>query len=471
MRHRGLTFVAALLLAGAAGLARAEDPATDPSPDAAESDQPATRMQEVVVHDRADNLVGTADSASEGAVGNPQIESRPLLRPAEILETVPGLIATQHSGTGKANQYFLRGFNLDHGTDFATFVGGVPMNLPHATRHGQGYTDLNFLIPELVQRASTTRRGPTTPTSATSPRPAPSTSSYFDVLPQGIAKRRRAGSSATDAAAARRFARRRNRDICSTRSKRTSTAVPGTIRTTTRRSTASLRFSQRRRGATAAAPPRSRITASGTRPIRSPLRAIENGIIDRLGAHRRQRRRRIRALRALGRVASRRRPRPAAGPARTATTTTSRCSRTSPTSSTTRCAATSSSRRIGAGSSGWCRPTTGPCDVFGRPMDNTARHPGPQRPDPQRPLQHRGPRAPRARRARTPSPRRASASSTTTRRPGPMVPHAMRACASTSTTSTSTPNIVGELRRKGGGDREPEARPRLRALVRRRSSI
>ena len=64
---------------------------------------------------------------------------------------VPGLIVTQHAGDGKANQYFLRGFNLDHGTDFATWVAGVPVNMPtHA--HGQGYTDLNFLIPELVDR-------------------------------------------------------------------------------------------------------------------------------------------------------------------------------------------------------------------------------------------------------------------------------------------------------------------------------
>jgi hypothetical protein len=81
-----------------------------------------------------------------------------LLRPGEALEMVPGLIVTQHAGDGKANQYFLRGFNLDHGTDFATYVGGVPVNMPsHA--HGQGYSDLNFLIPELVDRIAY-RKGP-----------------------------------------------------------------------------------------------------------------------------------------------------------------------------------------------------------------------------------------------------------------------------------------------------------------------
>jgi hypothetical protein len=96
-----------------------------------------------------EDLVGIAQSSSQGAVTAAQIETRPIMREGEVLETVPGVIVTQHSGEGKANQYFLRGFNLDHGTDFATTVAGVPANMPtHA--HGQGYTDLNFLIPELV---------------------------------------------------------------------------------------------------------------------------------------------------------------------------------------------------------------------------------------------------------------------------------------------------------------------------------
>ena len=72
-----------------------------------------------------------------------------MLRPAAVLENVPGLIVTQHSGEGKANQYFLRAFNLDHGTDLALEVDDMPVNMPtHA--HGQGYSDLNFLIPELA---------------------------------------------------------------------------------------------------------------------------------------------------------------------------------------------------------------------------------------------------------------------------------------------------------------------------------
>ena len=101
------------------------------------------------VDNPAENLVGIAQSASQGAITAKQLEERPLMREGEVLETVPGVIVTQHSGEGKANQYFLRGFNLDHGTDFATTVAGMPVNMPtHA--HGQGYTDLNFLIPELV---------------------------------------------------------------------------------------------------------------------------------------------------------------------------------------------------------------------------------------------------------------------------------------------------------------------------------
>jgi outer membrane receptor protein involved in Fe transport len=113
---------------------------------------------EVVVTAAPGELLGAASAASEGSVGEREIASRPSLRPADVLELVPGVIVTQHSGAGKANQYFLRGFNLDHGTDFLTRVMGMQVNFPtHA--HGQGYTDLNFLIPELVQRLDY-RKGP-----------------------------------------------------------------------------------------------------------------------------------------------------------------------------------------------------------------------------------------------------------------------------------------------------------------------
>jgi len=109
-------------------------------------------LEEVVVQfARGEQLIGKADAASEGAVGGADLSVRPLLRVAELLEVVPGLIAAQHSGSGKANQYFLRGFNLDHGTDFTAYIDDVPMNL-RTHGHGQGYLDINGLIPETIER-------------------------------------------------------------------------------------------------------------------------------------------------------------------------------------------------------------------------------------------------------------------------------------------------------------------------------
>lgn len=96
--------------------------------------------------------------ASEITIAGEQLNARPFTRPGEALEAVPGLMVTQHSGEGKANQYFLRGYNLDHGTDLAITVDGVPVNMrTHA--HGQGYADLNWLIPETIA-AVDVRKGP-----------------------------------------------------------------------------------------------------------------------------------------------------------------------------------------------------------------------------------------------------------------------------------------------------------------------
>jgi hypothetical protein len=103
----------------------------------------------IEVTDTFDRAVRRVRSSSQHGVTAAEIEQRPVSRPGEILEAVPGVLISQHSGEGKANQYYLRGFNLDHGTDFATFVAGIPVNLP-TNAHGQGYADLNFVIPELV---------------------------------------------------------------------------------------------------------------------------------------------------------------------------------------------------------------------------------------------------------------------------------------------------------------------------------
>jgi outer membrane cobalamin receptor len=122
-----------------------------PQPKSAGDEEEPAQLETVEVEGRATDLIGVASSASQGVVGQPEFKYRPLARVGELIEVVPGMIATQHSGSGKANQYFLRGFNLDHGTDFAVFVDGVPMNMPsHA--HGQGYLDLNSIIPELMDK-------------------------------------------------------------------------------------------------------------------------------------------------------------------------------------------------------------------------------------------------------------------------------------------------------------------------------
>ena len=144
-RHYILPWLAAGLAAGSiAATARAEE---------AESTE-AT----IVVFGRGEAKIGVAQAASEGSVGGADLLVRPLLRVAELLEAVPGMVAAQHSGSGKANQYFLRGFNLDHGSDFTTYIDGVQMNF-RSHGHGQGYLDLNGLIPEIVAREDF-RKGP-----------------------------------------------------------------------------------------------------------------------------------------------------------------------------------------------------------------------------------------------------------------------------------------------------------------------
>jgi outer membrane receptor protein involved in Fe transport len=113
-------------------------------------------LAEVTVTAQRLQLQQSASTASEGVVADQELQLSPIYRPAQLLETVPGLIVTSHSGEGKANQYLMRGYNLDHGTDLETYVDGMPINQPtHA--HGQGYTDLNFLIPELTDQVTYTK--------------------------------------------------------------------------------------------------------------------------------------------------------------------------------------------------------------------------------------------------------------------------------------------------------------------------
>jgi outer membrane receptor protein involved in Fe transport len=115
-------------------------------------------MQRVLVDGSRSNPLGVADAASAGSIGQQQLAARTVYRPGEMLEATPGLIVSQHSGEGKANQFYLRGFNLDHGTDLRTTVDDMPVN-QRSHAHGQGWTDLNFLIPELAVRLDY-RKGP-----------------------------------------------------------------------------------------------------------------------------------------------------------------------------------------------------------------------------------------------------------------------------------------------------------------------
>ncbi len=120
----------------------------------------SVELDPLVLIGKAENLLGEALSGSQGQSSRDELLERPWLRRGELLETVPGLVVTQHSGDGKANQYFVRGYNLDHGTDFGVFVDGMPANF-RAHAHGQGYADLNFIIPEFVERLDY-RKGPFT---------------------------------------------------------------------------------------------------------------------------------------------------------------------------------------------------------------------------------------------------------------------------------------------------------------------
>ena len=138
----------------------------------------------MVVYGRAEQLIGAAHAASEGFVGYADLQLPPLLRVGELLESMPGMVATQHSGTGKANQYFLRGFNLDHGTDLAVHAGGIPVNM-RTHGHGQGYLDMNFIIPETVE-SLTFRKGTYSASVGDFSSAASAEFNFYDRLPTNV---------------------------------------------------------------------------------------------------------------------------------------------------------------------------------------------------------------------------------------------------------------------------------------------
>ena len=142
-------------------------------------------LERVVVHGSAATTLGIADAASVGTVTRAQLEARTVYRPAELLEAVPGLVVTQHSGEGKATQFFLRGFNLDHGSDLRITVEGMPVN-QRSHAHGQGWSDLNFVIPELTAGLRY-RKGPYDASDGDFASAGAVEIDYVDALEQGIA--------------------------------------------------------------------------------------------------------------------------------------------------------------------------------------------------------------------------------------------------------------------------------------------
>ncbi len=122
------------------------------------ADDIETAVATVVVEGSRTSALGVSDTASAGLVTQKQLAARTVYRPGELLEVTPGLIVSQHSGEGKATQFYLRGLNLDHGTDLRTTLDGMPVN-QRSHAHGQGWTDLNFMIPELASRLDY-RKGP-----------------------------------------------------------------------------------------------------------------------------------------------------------------------------------------------------------------------------------------------------------------------------------------------------------------------
>ena len=157
-RRGALVVVLSISCSAMPALAQTAPGSDPPSPTGSSLDRAPDDERPIIVYGRALEQIGVAVSGSQGTVGYADFENLPISRTGELVEYVPGVIATQHSGTGKANQYFLRGFNLDHGTDFAGFVDGVPVNM-RTHGHGQGYLDFNFIIPETIERIDY-RKGP-----------------------------------------------------------------------------------------------------------------------------------------------------------------------------------------------------------------------------------------------------------------------------------------------------------------------
>src|SRR5215472_18306017 len=218
------TLLLATMCLGFARAAEAQDAGNNP-----------ITLPEVSVSAQADGAFFAPDTASQGVVTGKQIEEQPRSRVGEVLEVVPGLIATQHSGEGKANQYFLRGFNLDHGTDIDITLEDMPVNMrTHA--HGQGYADLNFMIPELISTLHYSK-GPYFPDLGDFDTAAAVQINYVDTLPHDLALPWRAPACSAITAGSARCRVRWALAICRPRRNTCTPTVRGRSRTITTRET------------------------------------------------------------------------------------------------------------------------------------------------------------------------------------------------------------------------------------------
>ena len=234
-----------------------------------------------------------SEAASELRVPGATLNNLPIIRPGEVLEAVPGLIVTQHSGEGKANQYFLRGFNLDHGTDFAITVDGMPVNMP-THGHGQGYADLNFLIPELVD-AVCYRKGPYYADEGDFSSAGAVHVDYSRPPGQELRRRRPAAATAIARGLAGRLDDAGPAARCSAPARSCATTAPGTFPTTLRKLNGVLRYSRGHAGNGFAVTGMA-YTNSWNSTDQIPQRAVDAGPDRPLRQHRSDRRRRHPAL-------------------------------------------------------------------------------------------------------------------------------------------------------------------------------
>ncbi|HWU88574.1 MAG TPA: TonB-dependent receptor plug domain-containing protein, partial [Kofleriaceae bacterium] len=129
-------------------------PVADPPPEPSVLGLSDEQLEKLAEASAAETIEVTSEAPAESAssvhLDAGKLRFRPRTQPSDLLRQVPGLVVSQHAGGGKSDQYFIRGFDADHGTDLAIFADGIPVNLS-SHGHGQGYADTHWMIPETVE--------------------------------------------------------------------------------------------------------------------------------------------------------------------------------------------------------------------------------------------------------------------------------------------------------------------------------